>query len=291
MAPRQTLNSKPLLLGVVGALLCLLLLAAAYQSLRRAASRLSSDFYFPYLKIASKTGSALAEESLMLRDRKTLASAVERLQKENFDLAAKTAALSELQRENASLRELSAIGRKGEFKPLFAELLSRDPASWNERFVIDKGEDDGVSEGDLVASPAPSPEGDRIVPAAVGRVKSVSKRTAVVCTIASDECKLGVSIPQAGASGLLEGSGMSSGTPAPTLKFLPLKDAYSEGSPVFTSGFSGRSPTSIYIGRLIASPNGSVAYPKDNIFAEARMAPAANIDSLRFVAVFTKAGR
>jgi len=196
--------------------------------------------------------------------------------------------LAILEKENARLRELLSMPARGSFKPVYAEVIARDPASWYERFTIGKGLDDGLAEGDLVVCPALSSEGGKLVPAAVGRLKSVSRHTASVYTLASEECKLSVLLPDSGVAGLLQGSGLLAGVPVPAIKFLPLKPAYKAGDGVFTSGSSNMTPPSIFVGRLCSGPGGAVAEERDHIYAEARLLPAVDFEAIRFVSVFTR---
>jgi rod shape-determining protein MreC len=282
--------------GIVGALLLgavalLLLGVMAYSSLRRTASRLSCDFYYPYLRLASKLESSVASEALMLKSKFTLARAIEYLQTDNFELTSKLSQLGELERENARLREMLSIGSRASFLPVYAEVIARDPSSWYDRFTIGRGSDNGVAEGDLVVSPAPSPDGGKLVPAVVGRIKSVTRRTASVCTLSSEDCKLSVVLSGSGVSGLLEGAGLSEGVPMPSVKFLPLKPVYKVGDVVGTSGVSDATPPSILVGRLCPWPSGAVTVERDHIYTEARVLPSADLDSVRFVSVFTKVRR
>lgn len=276
---------------LVGTVVLLLLGVMAYSSLRRTASRLSCDFYYPYLRLVSKGEASLASEALMLKSKITLARAIDRLQTDNFELASKVSQLSELERENVRLRSMLSIGPRASFNPIYAEVIARDPATWYSVFTIGRGSDQGVAEGDLVVCPAPAPEGGKLVPTVVGRVKSVTRRTASVCTLSSEECKLSVFLSGSGVAGLLEGAGLVEGVPIPAVKFLPLKPVYKVGEVVSTSGVSDATPASIYIGRLCPWPSGAVAEERDHIYAEARVLPGADLDSIRFVSVYTKVRR
>jgi rod shape-determining protein MreC len=243
------------------------------------------------LRLASKSQAAVASEALMLKSKFELARAIDRLQTDNFELMSKISQLAELEKENASLRAMASIAPRGAFKPVYAEVIARDPASWYERFTIGRGSADGLAEGDLVVSPTPAPEGDKLVPAVVGRVRSVSHHTASVEALASEDCKISVKVGAERLPGLLEGAGLLDGMPIPSVKCLPLKDDYAVGALVLTSGFSPSTPADILVGRLCPWPGGGVVKERDHIYAEARLLPAANFDAIRFVSVFTRARR
>ena len=290
---RNVGHMGPGLVGMIllGMVALLLLGVMAYSSLRRTASRLSSDFYYPYLRLAAKAESQVASEALMLKSKIVLARAIDHLQTDNFELASKVSQLSELEKENAHLRALLSIGPRASFRPVYAEVIARDPSTWYDRFTIGRGSEDGIQEGDLVVCPSPAPDGLKLVPTAVGRVKSVTRRTSSVCTLASEECRLSVVISGSSLTGLLEGAGLIDGVPIPCVKYLPLKPIYKAGDIVSTSGVSEATPPAIYVGRLCPWPSGAVAEERDHIYAEARILPAADLDSLRFVSVFSRVRR
>lgn len=290
--PSFTLRKKQMTPGTVIFIICavifgLLLMLALYNTFRRAAARISGDYYFPYMKVIKKAETALADQALLSHSKITLAKAVERLQKENTELATKTALLMTLQEENMKLRELAGITPKGIFRPVFAETLVRDPATWSELFTIDKGSEHGINTGDLVVAPAEIPSTSRFTVAVVGRIKSVAKHTSVVCTVISNECNLSVSLPASQVSGVMEGTGLSAGL-FPSVKFLPIKGKYRNGELVTTSAFSEYCPPGLYVGNLASWSDGTVSVEKDHIFAESRLKPLINPDEVRFVAVYTR---
>lgn len=134
----------------VAAVVFVLLLLAAYHTIRRTAARMSADFYYPFLKTVRGLENTYADGTLLVQNNKTLAAALIKLQKENFELTSGHAIVQDLQKENEELRRTLRLRRKHIFTPVFAEVLTRDPMTWNEQFVIDRGSDAGISEGDPV---------------------------------------------------------------------------------------------------------------------------------------------
>ena len=64
-----------ILLILLSILVVLILAIACYHSLRRTATRLSLDFYYPYLKVLKLAESRVADEALLLKPKHDLAAA------------------------------------------------------------------------------------------------------------------------------------------------------------------------------------------------------------------------
>lgn len=269
------------------ALFALLVLLAAYKTFSRIASRVSADMYYPYLKILKSSELKIAQQSLRVKDKDELIAMLEDLQKENMELASENARYIDLLQENTELRNLARIQTVGRLKTVYAECLLRDPLTWDLSFTIDKGIDDGIREGDPVVSATPFPGMPTGVIALVGRIKSASNHTAVVSTIYSRECRISVSLSKSKAYGIIQGTGSRRAENIP-VKYLSVENVYSPGEIVRTSGFVEQTPSGIYIGTLEAFDNGAAAKNSpDNLYMEAMLKPAADINKIRFVAVLT----
>ena len=79
--------------------------------------------------------------------------------KENADLSAANSVIAGLEKENAELRRLLDMNPKSYAVPCHAEIIIRDPVSWNELFTVDRGTYDGVAVGDLVLGMLPPDKG------------------------------------------------------------------------------------------------------------------------------------
>ena len=209
------------------------------------------------------------------------------LMEENTLLDAERTKVKDLKRENAEVRTLLSLKRKGAFRPVFAKVLNRNPMTWQEQFTIDKGSRDGIKPGNLVVTPIYSVTKDTPLIAVIGKVKSVTSHTSLVSTVMSRDFCLSVSLPDSKVSGLLIGTRNSFGMPA-TLKFLPLDTVLAAGQTVYTNAFSGNSPPGLPVG-IVAAESKSVQNSRRNqCYLETAVRPFESPAKVRFAAVFVK---
>lgn len=283
-------HGNPGILLLAGMVVCLFAAAAAaaFFSCRENLTRFSMDFYFPVFKLAHEAEDLAVETVLPFQDRSHLASAVRKLQKENIFLAAENASLRKFQTENKQLRRLTGLKSSRRFKIVYAEVLLRDPALWRESFVIDKGSDAGIREGDLVVAVVPSQgRGALFKTGVAGRIQHVSKHTSSVTTILSRECPIGVRLDESDAYGILSGPARSGENPQ--VSFLPAGEKYIAGEAVLTSGFSENIPPDIPVGSVAVGPEGeaSVTEASGGLSQNADVKPVLDPAQLRFVAVLS----
>ena len=268
-------------LTLIGSVLAvILILFSGYRTFRRFFSGLSRDFMSPFLNCAVRTEDKAAAASLMLNSKLRLARQLAAVSRENARLAAENNSLKNLERENGALRALLNLPRKEGYQPVFAEVLARAVPTWRETFVINRGENDGITPGDLVVA---MDDNGRF--AAAGRIKEVSKRTATVITLFSEECHFSVILATSRQVG-----GMEFDPYARTLKvkYLPADGTYAEGELAATSGISSHTPHGLPIGRVVKAANGNIATIRDQMFAEVEVKPFLSMETVQFVAVYTK---
>ena len=275
------------LLWNVMLLLVLLLAFGIYSVVRRTAQRFSADYYFPFLKAVRGIENTIADQSLLTLSKPTLAGALRNLMKENAVLAAERTVVSDLKKENAELRSLLKLGRKGSFHPVFAEVLSRSPMTWQEEFTIDKGQKDGIEPGNPVVVSIFSAGENTPAAAVIGKIKSVSAHSAQVSTVLSQDFRLSVSLPETKSAGILEGARNIS-EPYAILKFLPQNAAPAAGQLVCTNSFSGNRPPGLPIGRILHAEATSGKTARNQLYLEANVRPFESPAEVRFVAVFVK---
>lgn len=269
-------------------LLILAVTAAALQSLRRAFQRITSDFFFPYLTSVNKAETALSNKSLLLENRMSLVSTIEKLQKENEILSSEISYKKKLEKENNRLRKLLQLKKRTSYKSIYAQIILRDPAFWDERFIIDKGSEAGIEKGSVVLASTRARSRNHLI-AVIGRVRDVSKHTSTVTTIISKELRMSVKLPRSGATGILRGGSRTSSGLCSELNYLPRDLKYFTGQAVFTSGLSRFTPSSLFIGRLAGKENAEPYIEKEgNLYVRAQLIPAVDFDNLNFVLVMVK---
>lgn len=253
---------------------------AGYRTFRRIASSQMRDFMFPFLNSAVPNEEESVVKSLMTNSKLTLARRLAAVTRKKNELAAKNAMLSLLERENLQLRALSGVSRKMNFVPVFAEVMTRSVATWRERFVINRGKNSGIAPGDIVLAADPSGE-----LAVAGRITEVSRHTSVAVTLLSSECRLSVMLASSRLCGGMEYDPVRRG---PAVRYLPAGGLYAEKELVVTTGISSYTPPGLRIGEVVKDPSGNVAVIRDQMFAEVGIRPFVEIDSIRFVAVYTR---
>ena len=266
-----------LILGAI--LIAVLTVFAGYRIFRRIASSKMRDFMYPFLNTAIPKEEKNVVQSLMMNSKIDLARRLAAVTRERNELAAQNAMLRSREQENLQLRSLAGVTRKKNFVPVFAEVLTRSIPTWRERFVINRGEKDGIAPGDIVL--AADPSGGLAV---TGRIKEVSLHTSVVVTLFSGECRLSVML----ASGLCGGMEYDPEHRGLIIRYLPADSTYAEKEAVVTTGISSYTPPRLRIGEVKADPSGNVAVIRDHMFAEVAIQPYVKIDTIRFVVIYTR---
>ena len=285
---KKKVNVSRIVLFAASPVVLAALVLTGFFTFRRSLAHFSMDFYYPFYMAVKNVELAAARESLAMQPRRKLAAAVEQFQRQNALLAAQNQRLRELEADNERLRQELRMPRWSGYHEVYAEVILRDPAMWDEQFVISKGTNDGIETGDLVLTFQFAPRGGTPSCVLAGRVVETSARTSVVATVINPACQLSVSLAESGANGTLVGNGSDSMTAR--VSRLPLKNKYGIGEMVLTSGFSERTPRGICVGYLTDAPgsaNRAALVHDGGLYAEAWMTPAATLDTVRFVVVLT----
>lgn len=262
------------------------LMFAGVVSFRRTTARLALDFYYPYLNMINTIEKQAAEDSLLMYSKEKLVQLSSHLMRQNSILAANAEQYHSLEDENNQLRALLKLDQFQHFYSVSAEIISRDPMTWNEQFVISRGADYGIVPGAAVVTAVPVQGGEPRT-FLVGRVSEVSSHAAIVTTIRSERCQLSVSLPTSHATGNTIGKGGNS--LYTHISRLPVTYNYTKNERVETSFFSELVPGGITVGYLIPFDDARVARPEHGgLYAEARFVTAIQFDKLRFVSVFVK---
>lgn len=203
---------------------------------------------------------------------------LEDLQQRVNQLQTELTAAQEKVEENRQLRQLLDLPPPPGWKRLPALVIARDPVSWNLRFRIDRGVDDGVSEGNLVMV------GDE----AAGRVVEASARSSLVATVADPEFRLSVRLHENRVTGVLVGGQQrvaGKREKAALVDFLPRDNVYREGELVETSGLSGYVPGGVPVARVVNWNRRKTEEIIDSSFARLRVVPVADLTDFRVVSV------
>lgn len=151
-----------------------------------------------------------------------------------------------------------------------AMVLNRSYDQWNQLVTIDKGEIDGVVPG------MPVMTGDGLI----GMTGRTGKFTSEVSLISDNRSvnQISATITDVRANGMIEG--YDAKKKVLLLKKIPIKADVKKGQTVTTSGFSGKVPSGIPIGKVA-----SITTDQYGLTKTAEVAPSANLDDLTYVMV------
>jgi rod shape-determining protein MreC len=193
------------------------------------------------------------------------------LRKQNNDLAARLASLevdksqmNELQHENKTLKsELGFLDKNQNTQLLPARIIGRDPDTFLDHIIVDRGSDDGVKVGQAVVS------GDILV----GQVKNVSSNHSEVTLITSKDSLILAMLQTSRANGLLIG-----GISGLVLQNISQDVQYNSGEYVITSGLDGELKPGILIGTAKAIQSSS-----SDLYKNITVEPLADLSKLELV--------
>jgi len=203
----------------------------------------------------------LADENLMLRERALPGPQLE-------------ADLEEARKENARLRELLRFTQAVPNTYIPAEVIGRNPDSWFNTAVINKGTADGVLRDDPVVTAS----------GLVGRVTKVSANTASVMLLVDPDSGVGGLIQRTRDAGVVVGQA----GPAQILKMklFSRESDVKPGDVVVTSGLGSFFPKGLPVGKVLSVGRGDYG-----LVSTADVQPFANFDRLEEVLVLKSQAR
>ena len=184
------------------------------------------------------------EISKFFEDKKELQDEVAELKKEISTLRDNAVKLNELERQNeeyAKYYEFKKENSSIKFEP--ASVIFCDVNDNFHNFKIDKGENDGISKGDIVLS------GDGVV----GFVSLAGKVCSQVKTVLSPQSKIGVYDIETFESGIITGTAEDAKTNLTRMMFLPGVNSVKEGDIIATSATGGCYPKNLKLGTVKAT--------------------------------------
>jgi rod shape-determining protein MreC len=201
-----------------------------------------------------------------------LAEERDALKKEVAELKKENNALKEALLENVRLRKLLAMKEDMELKwqMVSAKVIARDIGNWYHSIIIDRGMADGLAKDMVVIN----------YDGLVGRIISVSQKTAEVLLLLDREAAVGCLVQLSRTPGVVEGQGSEE-----LLRMIhfPHDAEIKENQIVLTSGLGGIYPAGLrigYITKIMVEPNG--------LMKQAEVKPFVDFDRLEEVLVLTE---
>ena len=171
--------------------------------------------------------------------------------------------------ENERLRELVGIAQRSrDFEYDIAEVISRNPGEWSSVLSIDKGDNAGIEEGDLIITA----EG------MVGYVSAVSMNYSEVTTVLDPEMQAGALLTRTRETAIAEGDYSLLGEGKLRLSYLSKDTDIVIGDTVETSGRGGVFPKGIMIGTVE-----SILVEEDGMSNYAVLRPFVDVETITHV--------
>ena len=272
--------SNSILLFAVLVLACIWIAGAPKYTARAIASGMSAPFF--RLCHGARERILLAGQALFTRDPQEHMRELE-AKARRFQVGAAEA--QRLRQQNAALRAFHGLPKRAGWRPVIAEIIARDPVTWNRSFRINRGSRDGLVPGAIVLA-------DEFV---VGRVDEVQPGSASVIMIGARACRLSVQLEGSSATGILTGTGADGWRQRPRciVDFLPPDITVKPGDFVWTSGLGEAVPVGLIVGRIAASDNEQKPLLErvEGVRARVRVESLAPVENLLFVAVYCAGGR
>lgn len=239
------------------------------QTGQTAAGGVTRPFVESWQRLATGVSGAFGG---LLPGRRSAAEEARDLATKLREAEARLAETDALRRENNELRLALALPPHPGWRAVVAEVIARDPVTWNRGFRIGRGSDDGIVVGSVVLN------GHFVL----GRVAEVGKASARVDTIGNRACRLSVVLADGGSVGVLWGRAQLHWREAPecTVNYLPKDIAPAADGLVLTSGLGGTVPDGLIVGR-VSGP----AMLQEGSHAYVHIQPAASFRRTSFVTV------
>jgi len=242
-----------------------------FLNLGSVSPRVKNFFYLasePVQKWFWEKGARLSNFFETISEIKSLKKESDELKLKNKTLMSENLALSELKKENETLREALEIGLKKDFKLIFSQVIGKDVSS--DSIKIDKGFKDGVKKGLPVITQ------QKIL---IGKISQVFENFSDVMLISNKESSFDAKILDTETYGIVKGKGNFE------LYFdlIPKEKELKEGNFLVTSALGGVFPPGLLIGEIKEVKKSDV-----ELFQKAEIKPAFDIKELEFLFVITE---
>ncbi|MTI66697.1 MAG: rod shape-determining protein MreC [Firmicutes bacterium] len=187
------------------------------------------------------TFKSITSLSQIKRENENLKKKVEKLKKDNREM-------KEIISRTEYLRKEALLKEKSKYNFIDAEIVSKDPGSWFNKFVIDKGLNDGISKDDPVVF-AVEYEGEVIEAGLVGRIMEVGENWAKVISIIDKGSNVSFKDIRTQDNGIVSGVMDNDERLKGTL--FDYNANVVKGDKLLTSGMGGLFIKDLYIGEVV----------------------------------------
>jgi len=219
----------------------------------------------PIVGVVSAAGQAVRGAVSTLPRAREVARENRRLQSELQEMKKRNAALQDAALERQRLERLLRLRDQGPQSRTAARVIGRRLTQWPEAIIIDKGRGDGIHPRQAVVAPA----------GLVGRIYSVSARTALAVPLTDRNSSVGALIQRSRDAGILIGDGEQC-----HIEYLPANADVKPGDTVVTSGLGDIFAKGTMIGVVVSVTRDDAASMK-----RAQVRPSVDLSRLEEVVV------
>lgn len=194
----------------------------------------------------------------------------EKLTRENQKLLSAHARLTDVEKENETLRRETGLAPKGKYDLEAGFIIAQDPVKAGNRFLIDKGKNGGIEEN------MPVIVSDGVL---VGKVSQVFPNSSEIALVTDQNSVVNAEAVDSGVKGIAKGTfGLGL-----MLDMISQAEVINEGDTIITSGLGEEMPRGLLVGKI-----GQISQSPDRLFQQAAIVSPADFSDLRVVFVIKK---
>ena len=233
----KPINFFALLLFLCGIVWVLTLSQGSVRGIQQVYYRTISPFLRGGSSMEMKARDFLAE----IENSKDLENQLRAVQEEYIKLRSIEGRLRELESENNELRRALQFKEKQRLNVIAARVIKRQPSTWWETAIIDRGQSAGIGAGVPIIAPG----------GLAGKVDVASEDTCSMILLTDERCQVSVQVAGTPEVGILHGGrGRYGEEPRLILRHLSREAAILPGMKVITTGKGELFPSNLLVGTV-----------------------------------------
>jgi len=195
----------------------------------------------PFLKAGSAMDMKVRNFLEEIENSKDLGNQLRAVEEEYVKLRSIEGRLRELESENNELRRALEFKEKQRLNVIAARVIKRQPSTWWETAIIDRGQSSDIGAGVPIIAPG----------GLAGKVDIASEDTCSIILLTDERCQVSVQVAGTPEAGILHGGrGRYGEEPRLILRHLSREAAILPGMKVITTGKGGLFPSNLLVGTV-----------------------------------------
>lgn len=231
----------------------------------------------PVQKLFYNTGQAVENTFESVENIGSLKEENETLKKEIAKLEELNTKYEDIIMRSDFLKNEANLKDNSKYTFISSQVIGKDPGNWFDRFIIDKGANDGVKKGDPVIQAIEIDE-DVVIEGLIGRIIEVGDNWSKVISIIDEGSNVSFKSIRTQNGGIIQGSleGEASGY------LFDTKSDIVEGDKLLTSGLGGVFIDGLYIGEIK-----SIEKKDEELIQRIKIKPAIDFKNIYKVYIIT----